>query len=176
MKRSRIKSEPNTRLPARTERTLLQAELPAASGLPLLRFRLEMTTEPQGAGERLRLRAHVHSSLGNAAAAVAAPSRLRLGADSIAGLPARRTAPLFASGDPLKRLGVELPPGDGPLAQTWAGETGGERAGHAQFSLLRFDQRHLPPALASLLGSRPFQLVAAVASVIERHIPEPSSK
>lgn len=218
MKRSRIKSEPNTRLPARTERTLLQAELPAASGLPLLRFRLEMTTEPQGEGERLRLRAHVHSSFGNAAAAVAAPPRPRLGADSIAGLPARRTAALLqrglahplmqrlaapllrydvhtrlelhastaplargaaallASSEPLKRLGVELPPDDVPLAQTWAGETGGERAGHAQFSLLCFDQRHLPPALASLLGSRPFQLVAAVASVIKRHVPEPSSK
>jgi len=52
MNRSRIKSEPNTRLPARTERTLLQAELPAASDLPLLRFCLEMTTEPPALASR----------------------------------------------------------------------------------------------------------------------------
>lgn len=218
MKRSRIKSKFSARPPARTERTLLQAELPAASGLPLLRFYVEMTTEPQGEGERLRLRAHVHSSFGNAAAAVSAPTRPRLGVGSITGLPARRTAALLqrglahpllqrlaaplmrhdvhtwlelhastaplargaaallSSSEPLKRLGVQLPPGDGPLAQTWAGETGGARAGYARLSLLRLDKRHLPLALASLLGPRPFQFVAAVAGVVERHAAEPPPK
>lgn len=218
MKRSRIKLKRSACPPARTERTLFQAELPGASGLPLLCFRLEMTTEPQGEGERLRLRAHLHSSFGNAATAVSAPTSPHLGVDSVARLPARRaagllqrglahplmqrlvapllrhdvhtwlelhasTAPLargaaalLSSSEPLKRLGVHLPPGDGPLAQTWAGETGGAGAGYAQFSLLRLDKRHLPSTLASLLGPRPFQLVGAMASVVERHSTEPPSK
>lgn len=221
MKRPRIKprdADASGRRPAVTERTLLQAQLPGADGLPLLSFRLEMTSEPQGEGERVRLRAHVQTTLGNAAIDAPQSGRKPLGGYTVGSLPARRvaallqrglthplarrlaapllrhdlhtwmefhasTAPLargaaalLPSSDALARIGVELPPGDGPLAQTWAGETHGPRAGYAQFSLLRFDKRHLPPALASLLGKRPFQLVAALASVVEQHSDAPSPK
>lgn len=207
-------SEAHNILPARKERTLLQAELPGTAGLPLLRLKLEMTTEPQGDGERLRLRAHVQSSFGNADAAVAAPeARPSLGTKRAVSLPARRVgalvqrglasplvrrlaAPLMqndvntwlefhastaalargatallSSSDALRRIGVHVPDDDSPLAQTWGGETG---SGYAQFSLLRLDKRHLPPALVSLLGKRPFQFAAAAATTVERHVEPPS--
>lgn len=66
----------------------------------------------------------------------------------------------------LQALGVELPESDGPIAQTWAA-TPGSQPGFAQLSLLRLDKKHLPPALAALLGSRPFQLAVAIVNVIE---------
>jgi len=210
MKSPRDKSL-SSRRPAAVEHTLLQAELPGAGDRPLLRLRVEMRSEPQAEGERLRLRAHVQMSLGSATDS--APVAAALGAPSGRSLPARRaaalvqrslaspllrrlaapllrhdlhswleinasTAPLadgaralMPSGEHLARLGVELPAGDGPLAQTWASHTDGPRSGVAQFSLLRLDKRHLPPALAALLGTRPFQFAAALASVVERHEP-----
>ncbi|HZR34168.1 MAG TPA: hypothetical protein VFA75_02255 [Nevskia sp.] len=78
---------------------------------------------------------------------------------------------LLPETDRLKALGIEPklsdPKQDAPLAQSWAGSAAGTRPGFAQVSLLQLDKRHLPPALAKLLGSRPFQLAAAVVNVIE---------
>ncbi len=67
----------------------------------------------------------------------------------------------------LQTLGVTIPDGDGPLAQTWSGSAQGARPGFAQMSLLRLDKRHLPRSLAALLGTRPFQLAAAIVNVVE---------
>jgi hypothetical protein len=77
------------------------------------------------------------------------------------------TQALLPEAERLRAFGVELPEGDGPLAQTWAGAAPGPQAGFAQLSLLRLDKRHLPPALAALLGAKPFQLAAAIVNVIE---------
>lgn len=76
------------------------------------------------------------------------------------------TRALLPQRERLQALGVELPEGDGPITQTWAA-TPGSQPGFAQLSLLRLDKKHLPPALATLLGSRPFQLAAAIVNVIE---------
>lgn len=76
------------------------------------------------------------------------------------------TRALLPQRERLQALGVELPQGDGPIAQTWAAAPG-LQPGFAQLSLLRLDKKHLPPALAALHGSRPFQLAAAIVNVIE---------
>jgi len=77
------------------------------------------------------------------------------------------TQALLPARERLQALGVELPAGDVPLAQTWAGTAPGHKPGFAQLSLLRLDKRHLPPALSALLGTRPFQLAAAIVNVVE---------
>ncbi|TAM10749.1 MAG: hypothetical protein EPN72_09830 [Nevskiaceae bacterium] len=69
--------------------------------------------------------------------------------------------------DKLRDLGVNVSENDGSMAQTWSGMTHGKRPGLAQFTLLRLDKRHLPPALARLLGDQPFQAIATVAQVVE---------
>lgn len=78
---------------------------------------------------------------------------------------------LLPETDKLKRLGIEpklsTSTQDAPLAQSWAGSAGGPRPGFAQVSLLQMDKRHLPPALAALFGTKPFQLAAAVVNVVE---------
>lgn len=68
----------------------------------------------------------------------------------------------------LQALGIDTTmPADGPMAQTWAGATGGLTPGFAQVSLIQVDKRHLPKALSALLGNQPFQFVAAVVNVAE---------
>ena len=71
----------------------------------------------------------------------------------------------------LKALGIEPKLSDAnhdaPLTQSWAGSAMGPRPGFAQVSLLQIDKRHLPPALAAMLGARPFQMAAAVINVAE---------
>jgi hypothetical protein len=78
---------------------------------------------------------------------------------------------LLPETDKLKALGIEpklsTSTQDAPMAQSWAGSAGGPRPGFAQVSLLQMDKRHLPPALAALLGAKPFQLAAAVVNVVE---------
>ena len=78
---------------------------------------------------------------------------------------------LLPETDKLKALGIEpklsTSTENAPLAQSWAGSAGGPRPGFAQVSLLQMDKRHLPPALAALLGTKPFQLAAAVVNVVE---------
>ena len=78
---------------------------------------------------------------------------------------------LLPETDRLKALGI-VPKlsdakNDAPLTQSWAGSAMGPRPGFAQVSLLQVDKRHLPPALAALLGARPFQMAAAVINVVE---------
>lgn len=68
----------------------------------------------------------------------------------------------------LNALGIDTTmPADGPMAQTWAGATGGLTPGFAQVSLIQVDKRHLPKAMSALLGNQPFQFVAAVVNVAE---------
>ncbi|WP_293003504.1 hypothetical protein [Nevskia sp.] len=75
---------------------------------------------------------------------------------------------LLPESEQLRALGIDTTvAGDGPLAQTWAGSTGGLHPGFAQVSLIHVDKRHLPKAMSALLGPQPFQLVAAVVNVAE---------
>lgn len=78
---------------------------------------------------------------------------------------------LLPETDRLKALGIEPKlsdaRNDAPMTQSWAGSAMGPRPGFAQVSLLQIDKRHLPPALAALLGARPFQMAAAVINVAE---------
>jgi hypothetical protein len=206
---------------AEGERYTLSAEIPGLSpGKPLWRINLELHSEPQGDGERLRLRAHWQANLASALApALAADHAPPLAEDGTpkSGLPVQRVGqwlrrrldnPLLrAVAEPLlrhnfnswmelrastadlaggagallpesgrlKALGIEPqlsgPNQEAPLAQSWTGSAMGPRPGIAQVSLLQIDKRHLPPALAALLGARPFQMAAAVINVIEEEPP-----
>ncbi|HWY24539.1 MAG TPA: hypothetical protein VNX47_06450 [Nevskia sp.] len=199
------------------ERYTLAAEIPGLKpGKPLLRINIEMHAEPQGDGERLRLRAHWQANFASALApALTAPASRAHEATppSAEKLPAERVSQwlrrrldnpllralaepllrhdfnswielrastadlaggagaLLPETDRLKALGIEPrlsdPKQDAPLAQSWAGSSTGPRPGFAQVSLLQIDKRHLPPALAAMLGARPFQLAAAVINVVE---------
>jgi hypothetical protein len=200
------------------ERYTLAAEIPGLKpGKPLLRINIEMHSEPQGDGERLRLRAHWQANFASALApALAAPAKQPQNDDARPSgekLPAERVSQwlrrrldnpllralaepllrhdfnswvelrastadlaggagaLLPETDRLKALGIEPklsdPKQHAPLAQSWAGSSTGPRPGFAQVSLLQIDKRHLPPALAAMLGARPFQLAAAVINVVE---------
>lgn len=75
---------------------------------------------------------------------------------------------LLPESEQLRALGIDTAVvGDRPLAQTWAGTTGGLTPGYAQVSLVQIDKRHLPKAMSALLGNQPFQFVAAVVNVAE---------
>jgi len=199
------------------ERYTLAAEIPGLKpGKPLLRINIEMHSQPQGDGERLRLRAHWQANFASALApalAAPAPRPDAAATSSTEKLPAERVGQwlrqrldnpllravaepllrhdfsswielrastadlaggagaLLPETDRLKALGIEPklsdPKQDAPLAQSWAGASNGPKPGFAQVSLLQLDKRHLPPALAGLLGARPFQLAAAVVNVVE---------
>jgi hypothetical protein len=71
---------------------------------------------------------------------------------------------LVPAQDQLARLGIQPKGGDGPIAESWAGEAPG---GFAQVSLLQMDKRHLPPRLAQSLGEKPFSMAAAIVNVVE---------
>lgn len=198
------------------ERYTLSAEIPGLQpGKPLWRINLELHSEPQGDGERLRLRAHWQANFASALAPALAADAPPPVAESGGGarLPAQRVGQwlrqrlnnpllramaepllrhdfnswielrastadlaggagsLLPETDRLKALGIEPklsdPKSDAPLAQSWAGSAMGPRPGFAQVSLVQVDKRHLPPALAALLGARPFQMAAALINVVE---------
>jgi hypothetical protein len=203
---------------AEGERFTLAAEIPGLRpGKPLWRIQLELHSEPQGEGERLRLRAHWQANFASALAPAlsaepAQPPRAET-PESSERLPAERVShwlrqrldnptvrrlaepllrhdfsswlelrastadlaggvsALLPETDRLKALGIEPKLSnsteDAPMAQSWAGSAAGPRPGFAQVSLLQMDKRHLPPALAALLGAKPFQLAAAVINVVE---------
>lgn len=71
---------------------------------------------------------------------------------------------LVPAQEQLARLGIQPKGGDGPIAESWAGEAPG---GFAQVSLLQIDKKHLPPRLARSLGSKPFSMAAAIVNVVE---------
>lgn len=208
------------------ERYTLSAEIPGLKpGKPLWRINIELHTQPQGDGERLRLRAHWQANFASAlapslshAGKAPEPPEESPAARAAEQLPAQRVgqwlkrrldnpllrslaepllrhdfnswlelrastadladgaAALLPETERLKALGIEprlSSPGDAaPLAQSWAGSATGSRPGFAQVSLLQMDKRHLPPALAALLGARPFQLAAAVVNVVEEDPPQ----
>lgn len=85
---------------------------------------------------------------------------------STAALDAGTTA-LLPAPEQLARLGI-APKTDreAPLVESWA-TPGAGGASFAQVSLLRMAKDRLPESLANLLGSRPFQLAAAVVNVVE---------
>ncbi len=201
------------------ERYTLSAEIPGLQpGKPLWRINLELHSEPQGDGERLRLRAHWQANFASALAPALAADAPPPVAESGAGarLPAQRVGQwlrqrlnnpllramaepllrhdfnswielrastadlaggagaLLPETDRLKALGIEPklsdPKSDAPLAQSWAGSAMGARPGFAQVSLVQVDKRHLPPALAALLGASPFQMAAALINVVEEDV------
>ena len=203
------------------ERYTLSAEIPGLRpGKPLWRINLELHSEPQGDGERLRLRAHWQANFASALAPALAADQPPPVAESGSGgtLPAQRVGqwlrrrldnPLLrAVAEPLLRhdfnswielrastadladgAGALLPETDrlkalgivpklsdasheAPMAQSWTGSAMGPRPGFAQVSLLQIDKRHLPPALAALLGARPFQMAAALINVVEEDAPQ----
>jgi len=203
------------------ERYTLSAEIPGLRpGKPLWRINLELHSEPQGDGERLRLRAHWQANFASALAPALAADQPPPVAESGSGgtLPAQRVGqwlrrrldnPLLrAVAEPLlrhdfnswielrastadladgagallpessrlKALGIEPKLSDAsheaPMAQSWTGSAMGPRPGFAQVSLLQIDKRHLPPALAALLGARPFQMAAALINVVEEDAPQ----
>ena len=174
----------------------LSAEIPGRSG-PLWQMRLEMKSEPEAGGERLRLRAHFRLSLRKALPAPAS-------ADTTAGLPARvgqwierrldsplmqtlaaplldrdlstwievqtSTAALDAGAKALLPAQLALlgvEPKGDQPVQAWAGELRGAKPGYAQMTLLQLDRRHLPHDLLDAMGGESFQLSAAVVNVIE---------
>lgn len=204
------------------ERYTLAAEIPGlAPGKPLLRINIEMHSQPQGGGERLRLRAHWQANFASALAPALgqepppamSPSGERLPAERVGQWLRRRldnpllravaepllrhnfnswlelrastadlaggAGALLPETDRLRALGIEPklsdPKQEAPLAQSWAGAANGPRPGFAQVSLLQLDKRHLPPALAALLGARPFQLAAAVVNVVEEDAAAPKT-
>ena len=205
------------------ERYTLSAEIPGLRpGKPLWRINLELHSEPQGDGERLRLRAHWQANFASALApalSAEAPLVAESGAGRATGtLPAERVGQwlkrrldnplvraiaepllrhdfnswielrastadladgagaLLPESSRLKALGIEPKLSDArnqaPMTQSWAGSAMGPRPGFAQVSLLQIDKRHLPPALAALLGARPFQMAAALINVVEEDAPQ----
>ncbi len=174
----------------------LSAEIPGRTG-PLWQMRLEMNSEPEAGGERLRLRAHFKLSLRKA---LPSPDNTQ----TSSGLPARvgqwieqrlesplmqtlaapllgrdlntwvemqtSTAPLDAGAQallPTQLARLGLSPKNDQAVQAWAGELRGAKPGFAQMTLLQLDQRHIPPNLQQVFADRPFQLSAAVVNVIE---------
>ncbi|MBL6751739.1 MAG: hypothetical protein ISP90_14525 [Nevskia sp.] len=67
----------------------LAAEIPGASGKPLWSLKLELAATPQGAGEHLRLRAHLQANFASTRAALAGA---RQAARDGSGVPVPRTA------------------------------------------------------------------------------------
>lgn len=174
----------------------LSATIPGRNG-PLWQMELEMKSEPEAGGERLRLRAHFKLRLRTAAPAPDEPAPAPTLPDRVGRWIERRLeTPLMQSlAAPfldrdlntwvevqsstaaldegakallparLAELGI-TPRADLPV-QAWAGELQGAHPGFAQMTLLQLDRRHLPPNLQTALGNRPFQLSAAVVTVIE---------
>lgn len=170
------------------------AEIPGSAG-PLWQMRVDVQSEPQAGGERLRLRAQLRLSLRRAPAApegppAALPARVgrwierRLQSPLLQSLAAplldrdittwidlRASDAALDEGsralvpERLHALGIE--PRAGQPVQSWAGQLGGPRPGYAMLTLLQLDKNQLSPALQKQLGPKPFQLAAAIASVVE---------
>lgn len=80
---------------------------------------------------------------------------------------------LLPAPEQLARLGI-VPRSDAgrdAIVESWFGRSGGLHPGNAQMTLLRLDKSQLPPAVAQLLGGKPFQLAAAMVSVVEEPPP-----
>lgn len=220
--RARIKrfasglGKPSADLPPRDreERMNFSAEIPGIGDKPLWRVQLQMFSEPQAEGEKLRLRAHIETNLASALrpaleaqtapapAAVDSNSRALTRSEtmvaqvqSAAGralqIPLIRslaepllkhdlntwveinasTAPLeqgardlMPQRDKLASMGIAPRNKEGPVMESWAGES---PAGFAQISLVQMEKKDLPGRLQRLMGSRPFQFAAAIVNTIE---------
>lgn len=194
--------------PTGIEEMSFSAEIPASpGGAPLWRVQLQVVSEPQVDGERLRLRAHFQtnfaSALKTALNAPAAPVETSGGtaltlAERTGALAQRAlthplvqriAAPLLKhdfntwidmqtstaslddgahallpQSDKLTAMGIAPRKGDGPVAESWSGQS---PTGFAQVSILQMDKRHLPPQVASLLQGKPFHMTATIVNTVE---------
>jgi hypothetical protein len=136
----------------------LSARFPWRSS-PVIEWKLEAMAEPEPGGERVRLRSHLcvklrERKLDSWVEVTASSAALDEGSRAL--VPER-----------LGRLGIE--PKSGRPLQTWAGATGGQRAGFAMLTLMQLDKDRLPPSLRRALGEKPFHLTATLANVVEEN-------
>lgn len=197
---------------AHEERMNFSAEIPGVGDKPLWRVQLQMFSEPQAEGERLRLRAHIETNLASALrpalegqkspTATASDSKALTRSENVVAhvqsaagralqVPLIRslaepllkhdlntwveinasTAPLeqgardlMPQRDQLASMGIAPRNKEGPVMESWAGES---PAGFAQVSLLQMEKKDLPGRLQRLMGSKPFQFAAAIVNTIE---------
>jgi hypothetical protein len=178
------------------EAVAFSAEIPGTAG-PLCEMKVEAQSEPEGDGERVRLRAHFRMHLRSmpAQARVAAPRRAlpaRVGRwierrlssrlmqilaspvidrDINTWVELRASSAALDEGSralvPERLSALGVEPQPGKPFQTWAGALGGAKPGFATLALMQLDKDRLPPAMQQALGARPFQLSATVVNVIE---------
>jgi hypothetical protein len=178
------------------EAMAFSAEIPGRSA-PLWQMKVELQSEPQADGERLRLRVRTRLSLRRAALARPAHDRPNTLPAKVGRWLERRlesrlvqtmAAPLLnrdiTTWMELQASSAALDEGSRALlpprlrdlgivpdaqrpVQTWAGALEGPRPGMAALTVARFDQSDLPPPLKRALGEKPFHFAAAIASVIE---------
>lgn len=128
---------------------------------PLCELRVEALTEPQGDGERIRLRAHLHVRLSDDSA-----QDLNTWVDVRASNAALDEGSSALVPERLQSLGI-TPSATRPV-QTWAGSLGGARPGYAMLTLMQLDKDRLPAPLRAALGPKPFQLTATLVNVVEK--------
>ena len=194
--------------PTEPEQLSFSAEVPVTvGGEPLWRFNMQVVSEPQVDGERLRVRAHFQTNFASVLRpALEAPTPLQRTSTGTAltltergGALAQRalrnpvvrrlTAPLLnhdfntwiemqtssasldagahallPQSDKLTALGIAPRKADGPVAESWSGQSPN---GFAQVSILQMDKRHLPPQVASLLKGKPFHMAATIVNTVE---------
>lgn len=178
------------------EAVAFSAQIPGSSG-PLWEMRVEAQSEPQGDGERVRLRAHFRMHLRASPApgrrpdaAPALPARvgrwierrlaspvLRLFAaplidrDFNSWVEVRASSAALDEGSralvPEKLKVLGVEPQAGRPLQTWAGGLPGARPGYAMLTLLQVEKERLPAPLKQAMGEKPFQLSATLVNVIE---------
>jgi hypothetical protein len=178
------------------EAVAFTAQIPGSAG-PLCEMRVEAESQPEGDGERVRLRAHFRMHLRRAASApqrgaprAALPARVgrwierRLASRVVGVLAAplidrdintwvevRASSAALDDGSralvPDKLGALGVDPVPGKPFQSWAGALGGAKPGFAMLTLVQLDKDHLPPNMRQALGPKPFQLSATLVNVVE---------
>lgn len=177
------------------EAVAFSASIPGSHG-PLWELRVEAQSEPEGDGDRVRLRAHFRMHLraapaiGRKADAPALPARVgrwierRLASPVLRAIAAplidrdfnswvevRASSAALDEGSralvPEKLKVLGVEPQPGRPLQSWAGGLPGAKPGFAMLTLLQVDKDRLPAPLKQAMGEKPFQLSATLVNVIE---------